>query len=149
VVNGERPPRCEFDREQLVTRFEATVPGSIDVIPSVVEQIMVVVREMGCAAGKEFDIEVAVNEALANAVEHGCGHDSSQQVEVLVECDPEHGMLIVVRDPGSGFDPAKVPSPVVGERLYADHGRGIYLINQLMDEVRYERGGTEIWMRKR
>ena len=66
-----------------------------------------------------------------------------------MECDPESGMLIVVRDPGSGFDPAEVPSPVVGERLFADHGRGIYLINHLMDEVRYERGGTEIWMRKR
>ena len=147
-MSGERPSRCEFDRDQLVTRFEVTVPGSIDAIPPVVGQIMALVREMACAEGKEFDIEVAVNEALANAIEHGCGHDPSQQVEVLVECDPEHGMLIVVRDPGSGFDPANVPSPVVGEQLYADHGRGIYLINQLMDEVRYERGGTEIWMRK-
>jgi serine/threonine-protein kinase RsbW len=70
-------------------------------------------------------------------------------VEIIVECDPDHGMLIIVRDPGSGFDPEELPNPVVGERIFADHGRGVYLINQLMDEVRYERGGTEIWMRKR
>ena len=57
-------------------------------------------------------------------------------------------MIIVVRDPGEGFNPESVPSPVVGKNIYADSGRGIFLINQLMDEVRFERGGTEIWMRK-
>jgi len=41
-----------------------------------------------------------------------------------------------------------VPSPIVGENIYADGGRGIFLINQLMDEVHYENGGTEIWMIK-
>jgi serine/threonine-protein kinase RsbW len=148
-VDGEQAPRCEFDGDQLVRRFEATIPGDVEAIAPVVERIMAVVSEMGCAAGHEFDVEVAVNEALANAVKHGCCHDPAKEIEILVECDPEAGMLIVVRDPGSGFDPTEVPSPVVGERLYADHGRGIYLINQLMDEVHYKRGGTEIWMRKR
>jgi anti-sigma regulatory factor (Ser/Thr protein kinase) len=58
-------------------------------------------------------------------------------------------MLIVVRDPGPGFDPASIPSPVLGVNLFSTGGRGIYLINQLMDEVRYEKGGTEIHMRTR
>jgi len=146
---SDEPRRCEFDRDELVVSFEATIPGSVDAIPPVVEQVMGVVREMGCADGSEFEIEVAVNEALANAVEHGCGHDSSKEVTVTVECDPKHGMLIIVRDPGTGFAPADIPSPIVGERIYADHGRGIFLINELMDEVRYEKNGTEIWMMKK
>jgi serine/threonine-protein kinase RsbW len=58
-------------------------------------------------------------------------------------------VLIIVRDPGDGFDPTTLPSPVHGERVYSEGGRGVFLINQLMDEVRYEKGGTEIWMRKR
>jgi serine/threonine-protein kinase RsbW len=58
-------------------------------------------------------------------------------------------MLIVVRDPGTGFDPADLPSPVTGENLLFNHGRGIFLINELMDDVEYRGGGTEIWMRKR
>jgi serine/threonine-protein kinase RsbW len=57
-------------------------------------------------------------------------------------------MIIVVRDSGEGFDPADLPSPVMGEQLFEDHGRGIFLINRLMDEVRFRGGGTEIWMRK-
>ena len=57
-------------------------------------------------------------------------------------------MLIIVRDPGVGFDPFAVPDPVNGENIFSNHGRGIYLINQLMDEVKFERNGTEIHMRK-
>jgi len=56
---------------------------------------------------------------------------------------------VVVRDPGSGFDPDKIPSPVEGQQLYASSGRGIYLINRLMDDVQIKKGGTEIWMHKK
>jgi anti-sigma regulatory factor (Ser/Thr protein kinase) len=58
-------------------------------------------------------------------------------------------MLIIVRDPGPGFDLATLTNSVEGERLFWDHGRGIYMINQLMDEVSFHKGGTEIRMRKR
>ena len=61
----------------------------------------------------------------------------------------DRGMLIIVRDPGSGFDPGDIPSPIKGENVFSDHGRGIFLINQLMDDVEYRSGGTEIWMRKK
>ncbi|HZR01988.1 MAG TPA: ATP-binding protein, partial [Burkholderiales bacterium] len=58
-------------------------------------------------------------------------------------------ITIVVRDSGPGFDPERVPDPTQGEGLASDHGRGIYLIRQLMDEVRYERHGTELHMKKK
>jgi len=101
----------------------------------------------GGAAGKEWEIRLALEEALLNAIEHGCGGDPAKEVQCSVLCDQERGMLIVVRDPGPGFNPASVPSPIVGQNLYAARGRGIYLINQLVDQVRFERGGTEIHMR--
>ena len=66
-----------------------------------------IVTQMGCAAGREFEIELALREALANAIEHGSGNDPSKQVECCVACDHERGMLIVVRDPGPGFDPSR------------------------------------------
>jgi len=144
----ERSQKCEFNTETLILRLNMTVPGDKDAITPVVERIMAVVRDMGCAEGKEHQVELSVQEALANAVVHGCGGDPQRSVQVSVGCDEDRGMIIMVRDPGSGFDPDKIPSPLSGENLYASHGRGIYLINQLMDEVRYEKGGTEIWMRK-
>ncbi len=126
-----------------------TVPGDKYAVTPVVERIMTIVQDMGCGAGKEDEIELAVQEALANAVVHGCKEDPDRSVQVTVACDEDRGMIIMIRDPGSGFDPAEIPSPLKAENLFASHGRGIYLINELMDEVRFERGGTEIWMRKR
>jgi serine/threonine-protein kinase RsbW len=66
-----------------------------------------------------------------------------------VGCDDERGILIIVRDPGTGFSPEAIPGCTVGENVYSNHGRGIFLINQLMDEVQFRKNGTEIHMVKR
>jgi serine/threonine-protein kinase RsbW len=104
---------------------------------------------MQCITGREDAIELALTEALANAVVHGAKADPSQIIECDVACDEERGMLIVVRDPGKGFDPQNIPNPIQGENIFSNHGRGIYLINQLMDEVKFAKNGTEIHMIKR
>jgi serine/threonine-protein kinase RsbW len=104
---------------------------------------------MQCATGKEDDIELALTEALANAVVHGAKEDPSKTVECIVACDEQRGMLIMVRDPGPGFDPKAIPNPCNGSNIYSNHGRGIFLINQLMDEVAFHKNGTEIHMVKR
>jgi serine/threonine-protein kinase RsbW len=141
-------PKCEFSSKDLVLKVDKTLPADVNKISPVVGEIMEVVNQMGCAAGQEWEIELALREALANAIEHGGRRDASKQIECCVACDHERGMLIVVRDPGKGFDPASIPTPTVGQNIFLTSGRGIYLINQLMDEVRFEKGGTEIHMRK-
>lgn len=142
-------PHCEFDPQKLILRLDTVVDGHPNAVSPLVDGVMEVVRGMGCAAGKEAEVEMALREALANAVVHGCKGDPEKKVECCVACDESRGLLIVIRDPGEGFDPKSIPSPIVGENLFETHGRGIFLINQLMDEVRFERGGTEIRMIKR
>jgi serine/threonine-protein kinase RsbW len=145
---SEPAPRPASDGTNLRFRLTVCVPGHVRSISPLVQGVMVVARETECAAGKEFEIEMALEEALANAIIHGCGNDASKVVECSVSSSGSGQVTIVVRDPGPGFDPASVPSPLDGENLYSSHGRGIYLITQLMDEVWFERGGTEIHMRK-
>jgi len=140
--------RCEFESEKLLLKLNLSIPGDPNAITPLVDGVMAIAAQMQCAQGKEFEIETSLREALANAVRHGCGNDPSRSVECSVMCDETRGMLIVIRDPGPGFDPGSIPSPVVGQNVFSEHGRGIYLISQLMDEVRFERGGTEIHMRK-
>jgi serine/threonine-protein kinase RsbW len=140
-------PSCEFETRNLLVRLDLTLSGEVKSISPVVDDVMGLVKQMGCATGKELEVETALREALANAIRHGCAGDAAKRVQCSVSCDRERGMLIVVRDPGPGFDPSQIPSPTTGEHLFSSHGRGIYLINQLMDEVRFERGGTEIHMR--
>ncbi len=139
----------EFECGDLLVRFDLELPGVVSSISPAVEQVLAIVNESGCAQGKEFEVETSLREALANAVRYGCEHNPGKLIQVSVACDQERGMLIVVRDPGPGFDPVQVPSPVDGECIFSSHGRGIYLINQLMDHVEFGRGGTEIRMIKR
>jgi serine/threonine-protein kinase RsbW len=146
---ANEPAFRQFDHDKLLLKLRVTMAADPHAVMPVVEGIMEVVRNTNCANGKEYQIELALNEALANAVVHGCKKDPTKLVECCVMADGHQGMLIIVRDPGPGFDPANIPNPVMGENVFANHGRGIFLINQLMDEVRFERGGTEIHMRKK
>jgi len=148
-MNAQPLPHVDFDPESLRAKVRIRVAGRLEAISPAVERMMAEVRAMECSRGKEFEIETALREALANAVRHGCGNDATKSVEACVACDESRGMLIVVRDPGPGFDPGAIPSPTVGQNIFRHHGRGIYLINQLMDEVSFDKGGTEIRMLKR
>jgi serine/threonine-protein kinase RsbW len=142
-------PCVELEPDRLEPRLNLEVRGDVEAISPAVEQVLGLIGRMGCAAGKEFEVETAVREALANAIRHGCQRDPDKKVQVCVACDDARGMLIIVRDPGPGFDPSGIPSPVQGENLFSQGGRGILLINELMDDVSFEKGGTEIRMRKR
>jgi len=142
-------PGCNFDSQKLVLKLSVTLCADRKAVDPVVQSVMNVVREMKCAEGREDSIELALAEALSNAVVHGASSDPTKIIECDVACDETHGMLIVVRDPGPGFDVSKIPDPCAGDNIFSNHGRGIYLINQLMDEVRFHKNGTEIHMIKR
>ena len=142
------PESCSFDVDKLVVRLDVTFKADVDAISPIVETVLETAGRMGCGKGHEAEIDLALREALANAIKHGAGGDASKEVRCCVACDESRGMMIVVSDPGKGFDPATVPSPLVGEQLFSDHGRGLYLINQLMDQVWFSGGGTQIHMVK-
>jgi serine/threonine-protein kinase RsbW len=148
-TSGQPSHSCNFNSDKLDLKLSVTLAADRDAVDPVVRSVMDVVREMKCAPGHEDNIELALTEALANAVVHGAKNDPSKIIECDVACDEKQGILIIVRDPGTGFDPAKIADPCHGENIYASHGRGIYLINQLMDEVQFHKNGTEIHMLKR
>lgn len=141
-------PHIDFNADNLKLRLKMEISADPARVTEVVDGIMKVVNAMQCACGQEHDVELALQEALANAIVHGAQADRNKTVDCRVACDETHGMLIVITDPGDGFDPAQVADPLLAENLYASHGRGIYLINRLMDHVEFKRGGAEIHMRK-
>src|ERR1700687_1246183 len=148
--SSEEPlPEKDFDPDKLNLILRVTLSAKRDTVDPVVQEVMTIVRKMKDVDGKEDDIELALQEALANAVIHGAKEDPKKVVECLVSCDEQRGILIIVRDPGPGFDFRAIPSCTMGENLYSNHGRGIFLINQLMDEVQFHKNCTDIHMVKR
>jgi anti-sigma regulatory factor (Ser/Thr protein kinase) len=129
-------------------KLDVTISADPDAISGVVDGVLQIAREMKCAEGNEYQIELALREALANAIVHGCNNDPTKKVECCVACNEASDIVIVVRDPGQGFAPSAIPNPLAAENLHSSHGRGIYLIDQLMDEVSFDRNGAEIRMRK-
>jgi anti-sigma regulatory factor (Ser/Thr protein kinase) len=115
-------------------KLDITIPANPNAISGVVDGVMQIAREMKCAEGNEYQVELALREALANAIVHGCNNDPNKKVECYVACTESSDVVIVVRDPGEGFVPSAVPNPTAAENLHSTHGRGINLINQLMDE---------------
>jgi len=129
-------------------KLDVTIPANPSAISGVVDGVMQIAREMKCAEGNEYQVELALREALANAIVHGCNNDPNKKVECCVAYTESSDVVILVRDPGQGFVQNAVPNPLAAQNLHSTHGRGIYLINQLMDEVSFERNGAEIRMRK-
>lgn len=143
----ELPP-CEFMASDLIWKVDVLVASTVEAISPVVDELMHSFKNSCCPAEQEFAVEMALREALANAIVHGNREDPHKKVRICCACDSKRGILIVIKDQGEGFDPSKIPSPVVGQDIHSEHGRGIYLINLLTDEVEFRRGGTEIYIRK-
>ena len=97
--------------------------------------------------GKQIDILVALQEALANAALHGCKDDPARKIRCIVTAS-ESEITISVSDSGPGFDLA-LADPENYQLTSLTHGRGICLIRSLMSEVTFTNGGSEILMRKR
>jgi anti-sigma regulatory factor (Ser/Thr protein kinase) len=130
-------------------QFTMTIPADPSAIPLVTDGVTHVLQEKGWPESDVMAVELALQEAVANAIRHGCQGDKTQQLQCSVSVGESGEVVITVRDPGAGFDPSKVANPLDPANLLKSSGRGIFLINGLMDEVRFADGGRELQMTKR
>jgi serine/threonine-protein kinase RsbW len=96
-------------------------------------------------------IDVAVREAVANAIKHGNRQDPGKQVQVDLAMEGD-SLVIRVQDEGIGFDPAHLDDPLAPENLLKPNGRGIFYMKSFMDQIEYcagPGGGTLVTLRKR
>ncbi|MCI0387174.1 MAG: ATP-binding protein [Acidobacteria bacterium] len=115
-------------------------------VPSSTENLALI-RDFVTSVGKQAqmndtdisNLELAVDEACANVIEHAYGHDISKEVIIRAVVD-EEAVRISVIDTGHGFDPTKLQQESL-EQLISQRksgGLGIRIIKSLMDEVSYE-----------
>jgi anti-sigma regulatory factor (Ser/Thr protein kinase) len=130
-------------------QFTMTIPADPAAIPTVTDGVVQVLQQKHWPEDDIMAVELALQEAVANAIRHGCKGDPTKQLQCAVTCDEAGEIVITVRDPGTGFDPSNVADPLDPANVLKASGRGIFLINGLMDDVRFADGGREVQMRKK
>ena len=141
------------DHTHLVTEetTELELESRIESIARAAEVAAQVVRRFGFSDEAAFGVDMAVREAVTNAVLHGNRRDEEKKVDVSFRGSTEM-LVITVRDRGAGFDLKSVPDPTDPQNLLKASGRGILFMRTFMDDVEYSRhpeGGTVVRMTKK
>ena len=90
------------------------------------------------------NILVALTEALSNAIHHGNKSNPEKSVDISFEAQAEEKLLFTIKDEGDGFDPDSLPDPTDPENLEKPHGRGVFLMRNLADEVSFDDDGRTV-----
>jgi serine/threonine-protein kinase RsbW len=127
-----------------------TIGSGIDGVQVAEDAAVRFASQPGMGKNWASDLGLAVREAAANAVLHGCGGGTKATVTIRLRrtWDAVH---VSVCDRGPGFDPEQVADPLADENLLRPSGRGLLLMRSLVDEVHFRQlhPGTELLLIKR
>ena len=133
------------------TTTELSLPSRIDTVATAAGAVAEFVSRLGISEEAAFGIDMAVREAVTNAVLHGNRQDEKKSVDITLKSSPD-AVEISVHDQGPGFNPEEVPDPTAQENILKASGRGIFFMRTFMDEVNWlirPDGGTTVRMVKR
>lgn len=130
---------------------ELSFPSGIEAVDKAATAVSEFLNRVGIGDDVAFGVDMAVREAVTNAVVHGNKLDDAKVVEVRLRNTPDV-FEISVHDEGAGFNPNDIPDPTKDENLLRTSGRGIFFMRNFMDEVDWSadpKGGTSVRMIKR
>jgi serine/threonine-protein kinase RsbW len=112
------------------------------------QQILDRLAGTGFCAESLFAVQVALEEALTNTIRHGNRLDPGKKVRINAHISPEQAE-ITIEDEGPGFQRSNVPDPTCCENLEKPCGRGLLLMESVMNQVEYSQGGRRVRMIRR
>ncbi len=129
--------------------LDLTIPSEEALIPGLSHTVGLLLREFGFAQDDWMStVPLVLDEVLTNAMRHGNQGAREKCVHVSVGIDAEQ-LRVTVTDEGEGFRREGVADPRHGDRIWRTGGRGLFLIEQLMDEVSYRDEGRTVHLVKR
>lgn len=147
---ANRSPRKDLDEllPFLEERVAFTLPSELRHLDGVLDYLNERMLQLGIVNGDDSEVLIALDEAIVNAIKHGNKCDPRKAVHIVAEFSYE-GVRFTVTDEGDGFALEKVPDPTEPSRLLEPSGRGLLLINHIMDEVCFNPCGNRLEMFKR
>ncbi len=130
------------------TDVNETLPTALAEVRRVQSDIKDALQAHNFGERDMFHIELAMEEALVNAMKHGNQLDADKHVHVHYTITPEQ-FDVRIEDEGIGFNPEDVPDPTIPENLERACGRGLYMIRCFMTDVTYHGKGNVVTMAKK
>lgn len=121
------------------------IVSRIDNLRVVEKEIDEISAEIGIKQDYYGKILVTTMEAVNNAIVHGNKCDETKSVEILISYK-NRILKITVSDEGRGFIPKEIPDPTKPENIENFHGRGVFLMSKLADEIEFNERGNEVTM---
>ena len=122
------------------------IPSSLDYLPQVDEFIEERLKRLKIKKNLIYDVAISVSEVVTNAVVHGNKYDANKKVRIRLKADSSR-VEVTVQDQGAGFDRECVRSPIDEDNILREAGRGLLIVESLMDEVNIACGpqvGTQV-----
>ncbi len=129
-------------------KIEFEIPSLISLMHSILNYLMKRVEKSGIINLENSNLFVALDEAFVNAVKHGNKYDTTKLVRITAEVSTKEARF-TIEDEGEGFNVAEIPDPTDTANLFKTSGRGVLIIHNVMDEVRYNERGNRLEMVKR
>ncbi len=129
-------------------KIEFELPSDVSLMNGVLHYLIERVAQLGVIKPERSNLFIALDEAFVNAVKHGNKNDHSKLVRITAELSAKEARF-TVEDEGEGFDVNEIPDPRDPENLFKTSGRGVLLIYNIMDEVKYNERGNRLTMVKR
>ncbi len=134
--------------KNLREKIEFEFPSALSLMHSILEYLTKRVEKIGVVSSENSHLFIALDEAFVNAVKHGNKFNHEKNVRVSAEISSKEARF-TFEDEGEGFDVASIPDPRDPENLFKSSGRGVLLIHNIMDEVRYNERGNRLEMIKK
>ena len=127
--------------------YDKILPSDLDLGHAAIEELMAALEGAGWEGMDLFRIQMAIEEAVVNAIEHGNKRQIEKKVRLVFHVTSEKTTLVIT-DEGPGFDHRNVADPTTDELLEKPRGRGVMLIRELMNEAFYNEVGNQVTMIK-
>lgn len=147
--NGSKAAECHLDGSALTFAFRLAMESRLELVGETVERVVGSISKIPGIDGNLEEVALALDEALTNAIIHGNRKDPRKKVEICGGYDKDGNLVLSVTDEGDGFDPRAIPDPTSADNIFSHHGRGVFLIHQLMDHTEYRKGGRQVVLKKR
>ncbi len=127
--------------------FDKTLPSDLDVGHAAIEELMTALGAAGWEGMDVFRIQMAIEEAVVNAIEHGNKREVEKKIRLVFQVTPDMATLLIA-DQGAGFDHKNVADPTTEELLDKPRGRGVMLMRELMNEAIFNEIGNQVTLIK-